>query len=113
MNVASTHPVIDADTKGVIKQGWMGIVKGIDSKAAKAAHAYINMFIDAKFQEEFAIKRGVVPENQMAIKDLSANPVLKKMMILEPGEIAGMLRIDYSEVNVSDWNDQWNRTVTK
>ena len=113
MNVASTHPVIDADTKGVIKQGWMGIVKGIDPKAAKAAHAYINMFIDAKFQEEFAIKRGVVPENQMAIKDLSANPVLKKMMILEPGEIAGMLRIDYSEVNVSDWNDQWNRTVTK
>ena len=49
----------------------------------------------------------------MAIKDLSANPVLKRMMILEPDEIAGMLRIDYSEVNVSDWNDQWNRTVTK
>ena len=113
MNVASTHPVIDADTTGVIKQGWMGIVKGIDPKAAEAAHAYINMFIDAEFQEEFAIKRGVVPENQTAIKGLSANPVLKMHMILEPDAIAGMLRIDYSEVNVSDWNDQWNRTVSK
>ena len=113
MDVASAHPVIDADTKGVIKQGWMGIVKGIDPKAAEAAHAYINMFIDAKFQHGFAIKRGVVPENQMAIKDLSADPVLKKMMLLDPDEIAGMLRVDYSEVNVSDWNDQWNRTVSK
>ena len=91
----------------------MGIVKGIDPKAAEAAHAYINMFIDAKFQHGFAIKRGVVPENQMAIKDLSADPVLKKMMLLDPDEIAGMLRVDYSEVNVSDWNDQWNRTVSK
>jgi len=113
MDVATAHPIIDANTKGVIKQGWMGVVKSIDPKNAKAAHAYINMFIDAKFQHAFAIKRGVVPENQMAIKDLSSDPTLKKMMILEPDDIAHMLRIDYSKVNISDWHDQWNRTVTK
>ena len=113
MDVATTHPVINANTRGVIKQGWMGIVKGIDPKTAEAAHAYINLFIDAAFQEAFAIKRGVVPENQMAIKGLSADPTLKKMMILDPDQIAHMLRIDYSKVNVSDWNDQWNRTVSK
>ena len=113
MDVATAHPIINSNTKGVIKQGWMGIVKGIDPKTAKAANAYINLFIDAAFQQKFAIKRGVVPENQLALEGLSSDPTLKRMMILDPDGIAHMLRIDYSKVNVSDWNDQWNRTVSK
>lgn len=113
MTVEMVHPVINANTKGVIKQGWMGVVKGIDPKVAKAAHAYINMFIDAEFQKGFAIKRGVVPENLLSLKGLEEDPTLKRLMILNPDEIANMLHIDYSKVNVSEWNDQWNRTVTR
>lgn len=113
MNVATTHPVINANTKGVIKQGWMGVVKGIDPKTAMAAHAYINMFIDADFQKTFAIKRGVVPENLQSLKGLEEDATLKRMMILDPNDIAKMLHIDYSKVNVSEWHDQWNRTVSK
>ncbi len=91
----------------------MGVVKGIDPKTAMAAHAYINLFNDADFQKTFAIKRGVVPENLLSLKGLEENATLKRLMILDPDDIAKMLHTDYSKVNVSDWHDQWNRTVSK
>lgn len=113
MTVASAHPVINSNTKGVVKQGWMGVVNGIDPKSAMAAHAYINMFIETDFQKIFAIKRGVVPENLLSLKGLEDDPTLKRMMLLDPNDISKMLHIDFSKVNVSEWHDQWNRTVTK
>jgi putative spermidine/putrescine transport system substrate-binding protein len=109
--VASTHPTIDAKTKGVLKQGWMGVVRG--SRNAKAAMAYIDEFIEAGFQAEFAVKRGVVPENLLAIETLGKDPTLKKLMLLDAAAIARMLRPDFGKVDMSAWTDQWNRTVTR
>ena len=113
MPVTTAHPVINANTTGVIKQGWIGIIKGIVKKTAQAAHAYINLFIDSDFQREFAIKEGVVPENVNALRDLAKDPVLAKMLILDEKNIDKMLHIDYSNVNIGDWYDQWSRTIAK
>ena len=82
-------------------------------KTAEAAHAYINLFLDTEFQREFALTQGVVPENLEAMKDLAKDPVLNRMLVLDPAKIARMLNPDYSKVNLSDWHDQWARTVAK
>jgi putative spermidine/putrescine transport system substrate-binding protein len=111
MPVASTHPIINANIVGVVKQGWMGIMKG--SKNADAARAYINLFLDTDFQIVFAKNRGVIPENLKSVVGLVDDPVLSKLMILDPDKISKMLHIDYSEVDISSWYDQWNRAVTK
>lgn len=113
MPVTTAHPVINANTIGVIKQGWIGIIKGIDKRTALAAHTYINLFIDSDFQREFALTQGVVPENVNALMDLANDPVLAKQLILDQKGIDKMLHVDYSNVNVSDWYDQWSRTVAK
>lgn len=113
MPLQTAHPVINANTTGVIKVGWIGVLKGIDKKTAEAAHAYINLFLDTEFQREFALTQGVVPENLEAMKDLAKDPVLNRMLVLDPAKIARMLNPDYSKVNLSDWHDQWARTVAK
>ena len=48
-----------------------------------------------------------------ALKDLAKDPVLARQLILDQKGIDRMLHVDYSNVNVSDWYDQWSRTVTK
>ena len=113
MPLQTAHPVINANTTGVIKVGWIGVLKGIDRKTSDAAHAYINLFLDADFQREFALTQGVVPENVNAQKDLAKDPVLARMLILDPAAMSRMLNPDYGKVNLSDWHDQWARTVAK
>jgi putative spermidine/putrescine transport system substrate-binding protein len=113
MPVTSAHPVINANTTGIIKQGWMGVVKGPDRKATQAAHAYINLFLDTDFQREFALQLGVVPVNLGAVKDLAKDPVLARQLILDPKDMDRMLHLDYTKANVNDWYDQWSRTVSK
>ena len=110
--VAVVHPVINASTKGVLKQGWIGIVSG--SKNGKAAEAYINQFLNEDFQFEFAKVNGLVAVNRKAqAKDAGQDPVLKEMLILDPAEMKKMLQVDYSKANISDWTEQWNRRIAK
>jgi putative spermidine/putrescine transport system substrate-binding protein len=113
MPVTTAHPVINSSTTGVIKQGWIAIIKGVDKKTAAAAHAYINLFIDSDFQREFAITQGVVPENVNALRDLAKDPVLARQLVLDQKSIDRMLNPDYSSVNLGDWYDQWSRTIGK
>ena len=111
LTVAMAHPIIDAESTGIVKQGWMGVIKG--TKNAKAAHTYLNLFISAAFMEPLAISRGVVPENLNALKNLTSDPTLKKMMILDPAMIAKMLRPNFGEADMSVWHDEWNRSVSR
>ena len=113
MPVTTAHPVINATTVGVLKQGWMGVVKGADRKTTQAAHAYINLFLDPEFQREFALQLGVVPVNLTSLKDLARDPVLARQLILDPKDIDKMLHLDYTKANVNDWYDQWSRMVSK
>ena len=111
LNVATSFPRINKDTIGVAKQGWIGIVKG--TKASKAASIWIDNFISAEFQVEFAKKVGAMPENRLAAKKLQGDPLLSRLMILDPDKMDKMLRVDFSKVKVSSWSDQWNRAVAK
>jgi len=109
--VSVVHPVINASTKGVLKQGWIGVVSG--SKNGKAAAAYINQFLNEDFQFEFAKVNGLVAVNRRAQARMSQDPVLKEMLILDPAQMTKMLQVDYSKANISDWTDQWNRRIAR
>jgi len=111
LNVATSFAKIDDNTVGVVKQGWIGIVKG--TKAAKAANIWINNFISADFQVPFAKSRGAMPENRMAAPKLKDDPLLNRLMILDPDKMDKMLRVDFTKVDTSKWSDQWSRAVAK
>lgn len=109
--VTVVHPIINATTKGVLKQGWIGVVSG--SKNVKASEAYINQFLNEDFQFEFAKVNGLVAVNRKAQARMSQDPVLKEMLILDPAQMAKMLQVDYSKANISDWTEQWNRRIAR
>lgn len=111
LKVATSFSKIDKNTVGVVKQGWIGIVKG--SKAVKAANIWINHFISADFQVALAKSKGAMPENRLAAPQLTDDPLLNRLMILDPEKMNRMLRVDYSKVDVSAWGDQWSRAVAK
>lgn len=111
-NVTSVHPRINAEKTGVIKLGWMGVVKG--SKNAAAAMHYLNGFVDEEFQVAFAKTSGVWPVNRPAIQRLrTEDPVFVALNKIEKADTDRMLRIDYKGVNVNSWYDQWNRSVSR
>lgn len=110
-DVAFVHPVIDKDTVGVSKDGWLGIVKGTENY--EAALWYVNEFLDVAFQADFAAESGVVPVNGESLAIVGEDPLLAEMFVLDPAMIGKQLRIDYSTVDIGNWTDQWTRTVTK
>ena len=110
VNVMTVHPKIGEKAVGVHKYGWLVIMKS--SKNVKAANWFLNAYNDAEFQLQYAKKSGVVPVNSKAIESLKTDPVLAEMLQLDTSDIAKQLRVDYSKVDISDWNDQWNRSVS-
>ena len=58
----ASHPRINATKKGVLKVGWIGVVKG--TKNAAAAMHFINAYLDEEFQLGFAKNTGVWPVEQ-------------------------------------------------
>ena len=94
---------------GLIKEGWMGIVRG--SRQAALAAFYINAYLDAATQFQMTVKTGTVPVVPAARTKLADVPVVQDEMILDPARIALMTRIDYAKVDLADWNDRWNRII--
>ena len=60
-NVASVHPKINATKTGVLKVGWIGVVKG--TKNPRRRWHFINGYLDEEFQLGFAKNTGVWPAN--------------------------------------------------
>jgi putative spermidine/putrescine transport system substrate-binding protein len=112
-DVKFVHPVIDTNTVGVTKHGFLGIVKGSDAKSSAAVHAFIDAYLSPEVQYQMSISNGTVPVNSKAYTKLAEDAVLKEMLIIDPAKIDRMLRINYADVVISDWNDQWNRSVTQ
>lgn len=111
LNVAFAHPIINDETVGVSKDGWLGIVKGTPNY--DAAVWYINAFLDSVFQSDFAVVSGVVPVNSVSLAELANNEVFARLSELDPELIAKQLRIDYSTVDIGRWSDMWNRALTR
>ena len=111
-NVASAHPRINATKTGVLKVGWIGVVKG--TKNAAAAMQFINAYLDEEFQLGFAKNTGVWPSNTKARQRLRTEDALfVSLNNIDQADIDRMLRIDYKGVNINSWYDQWNRAVSK
>lgn len=110
-NVAFAHPDIKPGVKGIAKLGWWGVMKG--SPNLEAAHWYMNEFLNPDFQYEFAVKTGIVPIAGPALKRIGEVPIMKDMAETDPARIAKQLKVDYKKVNLTEWIDQWNRTVTR
>lgn len=96
---------------GMQKEGWIGVVRG--SKVQEAAEFYINTVLSAEVQYQMAVKTGTVPVNRDALKRLGDVPVVKDLVILEPERIGRMVRLDAEKINLSQWNDQWNRMIAR
>ncbi len=107
--VQTVHPVIKEGVVGVQKYGRLGIMKS--SSNYEAALWYVNEFVGIDNQFTLATQTGVFPTNREVVARLGSDPVLKQMLELDPGMLGKQLRIDYSEVNISDWVDQWTRAI--
>jgi putative spermidine/putrescine transport system substrate-binding protein len=97
--------------RGMIKEGYIGVVKG--SPNQEAAEFFINTYLSTFAQYEFAVKTGVVPVNPEARAKLGGVPVIKDLVVLDPGKIGNMVKLDPAKINLSQWNDQWNRMISQ
>ena len=96
---------------GLIKEGFMGIVR--NTKRPALAAFYIDAYLDASTQKAMAVKTGTVPVTEAARASLGDVPVVRDQMILDPARVAAMTRIDYSRVDLGDWNDRWARVISR
>lgn len=110
MPVAFVHPKA-GDKVGILRPGWLGIVKG--TKARDAAEFFVNGYLDIKAQEGMAMRRGVVPVNakaREAIKNSTAR--MRETSILGAEEVKKMVRVDMSKLD-PNYADQVNRAVAR
>tara|TARA_A100001037_G_scaffold305710_2_gene346943 strand:+ start:1565 stop:2641 length:1077 start_codon:yes stop_codon:yes gene_type:complete len=105
--VDAVMPMMANGKKGVMKNGWIGIVKG--TKVPELATFYVNQFINYDFQSTWAPAMGVIPSNQEALKAFLADEVSQEMFVpLEENQ-----QIDYNKADIPDWTDRWTRTAGK
>jgi putative spermidine/putrescine transport system substrate-binding protein len=107
--VAFVHPAVGTNV-GIVKEGWLGIVRG--TKVAAAAEFFINAYIDTDAQEKLALRRGIVPVNREARAALGKDPVLKDTLLLSDDAVRNMMRIDWQKVD-PDFSEKWSRAVAK
>lgn len=110
VNVA-TVPARIGNKRGIIKEGYIGVVKGSRNQAA--AEFFINTYLSTEAQHQFAAKVGVVPVNREARVKLDGTPVIKDLVVLDQARIDNMLRLDPAKVNLSEWNEKWNRMISR
>lgn len=106
-----TVPAQIGSHTGMIKEGWIGVVRG--SKVQAAAEFYINTMLSTEVQYQMSVKTGTVAVNREALKRLGNVPVVKDLVILDPDRIKKMVKLDPAKINLSQWNDQWNRMITR
>ena len=105
--VDAVMPLMANGKRGVMKNGWIGIVKG--TSVSELATFYINQFINLDFQSTWAPAMGVIPSNQEALKAFLSDAVAQEMFV----PLEENLQIDYNDADVADWTDRWTRTAGK
>lgn len=110
MPVAFVH-ARSGDKVGILRPGWLGIVKG--TKVQDAAEFFINAYIEAKAQEGLGIKRGVVPVNAKARDAIKAGTArMKDTALLKSEDVKNMLRVNMEKLD-PNYSDQVNRAIAK
>lgn len=105
--VDAVMPLMADGKRGVMKNGWIGVVKG--TPVPELATFYVNQFINLDFQSAWAPAMGVIPSNQEALKTFLADEVSQEMFV----PLEENLQIDYNKADVPDWTDRWTRTAGK
>jgi putative spermidine/putrescine transport system substrate-binding protein len=105
----ATVPAQLGEHRGMIKEGYVGVVKGTRNK--EAAEFFINTYLSPEAQANFALKVGVVPVVQAARAKMAEDPALRDLVVLDPEKIRNMARLDPNKIDLAKWNDEWNRTV--
>jgi putative spermidine/putrescine transport system substrate-binding protein len=107
----ATVPARIGTRQGMIKEGFIGVVKG--SPNQEAAEFFINTYLSPEAQLQFALKVGVVPVVQDARAKMVESPLIKELVILDRARIDNMVRLDPAKIDLSRWNEQWNRSVAQ
>lgn len=97
--------------EGLIKEGYIGVVKG--SRNQEAAEFFINSYLSAAAQYQFALKVGSIPVVSEARAKMGEQPVLRELLVLDAKKIDGMTRLNPAKIDLSKWNDEWNRSVAR
>lgn len=97
--------------EGIVKEGYIGVTKGSPNK--KAAEFFINRYLSAQAQYQFAEAVGVVPISNEARARLGQSAQIRELVVLDPARIEDMARLDPSKIDLSRWNEQWNRSVAR
>jgi putative spermidine/putrescine transport system substrate-binding protein len=105
----ATVPAQIGPHQGMIKEGYIGVVKGTPNQ--EAAEFFINTYLSTAAQEQFALKVGVVPVVQGARAKMAEDATLRDLVILDPARIDNMVRLDAAKIDLAKWNDEWNRSV--
>jgi len=106
--VKFAHPIAGTH-KGLLKQGYLGVVKG--SPVPRAAEFFINAYISTYTQYNLAKERGVVPVNSEASEQLAAEPLLAEMFLLKKEDVGNMLQVDFQKFDITEATDKWSRVV--
>ncbi|MBL8832162.1 MAG: extracellular solute-binding protein [Rhodospirillales bacterium] len=108
--VAFSHPKVGPTKRGLLKEGWLGVVKG--SPVPRAAEFFINEYVSAETQFGLATERGVVPVNGQARAKLAGDPLLKEMFLLSDADVGNMVSVDFNVFNLDDATQRWARAVS-
>ena len=96
---------------GIWERGHMGLAKG--SRNVEAAHWFVNRLISAEVQFELAKRSGSVAVNRQAIAELDNIPLLHEILRLSPKEIANMRRVDFANIDIAKWQEEWDRIMVR
>ncbi len=107
----ATVPAKLGKHEGMVKEGFIGVVKG--SPNEKAAQFFINTYLSPEAQQKFALKVGVVPIVPQARAAMAQDPLLRELVVLDPAKIDNMARLDASKIDLAKWDQEWNRSVAR
>jgi spermidine/putrescine-binding protein len=110
VKVATVPPKI-GNRDGLIKDGYIGVVKG--SRNQEAAEFFINTYLSSQAQLQFAIKVGAIPMVEEARTKMAEVPLLRELLVLDGRKIDAMLHLNAAKIDLSRWNDEWNRVVSR
>jgi putative spermidine/putrescine transport system substrate-binding protein len=110
MPLGFAHPIVGTH-KGIVKEGLLGIAKGAPNK--RAAEFFINAYLAEESQYHLAKVRGIIPVNGKARVRLGDDPLLKEFFMLSDAEVANMMRVDWSKIDLTTFGDKWNRAIAR
>jgi len=106
-----TVPPQYGQKRGLVKEGFLGVVRG--TKVKEAAEFYVNTLLSEDVQYHMSIKTGQIAVNPKVFPRLATVPVVKDLTVLDSDKIANMVRLDPDKINLSQWIDQWNRMISR